>query len=203
MPRTTLQNETIREKRKQSIINAGAKLFAIRGYDNVTSDDIAAEAKCSHGLFYHYFQSKKDLLKTLLIHAKETFLHPIIESYNENEPGSEIFKRTVESVITSINSSEINCYIVFLVLTVPTFNKELNKSFDRKFLSFLMNIIENGQKEGKIISGDPKIIAANFYFMLLGMSYAKIRFQNHDEDNIYNKETFFSLFMNNLEEEGN
>ena len=34
-----------------------------KGYDNATVDDIVKKAKCSHGLFYHYFKNKKEIFK--------------------------------------------------------------------------------------------------------------------------------------------
>lgn len=43
------------------ILNAAAALFAKYGYKKTTVDEIVAEAGISKGLFYHYYQNKKQL----------------------------------------------------------------------------------------------------------------------------------------------
>ncbi len=47
--------------RKNKLILSGLKVFCKKGYDGATINDIVKNAKCSHGLFYHYFDNKKQL----------------------------------------------------------------------------------------------------------------------------------------------
>lgn len=52
----------MRETEKHTlIVNAAAALFAKYGYKKTTVDEIVAAAGISKGLFYHYFQNKKQL----------------------------------------------------------------------------------------------------------------------------------------------
>lgn len=51
------------QKTKKHIYECGIKLIRCRGYDHVTVEDIAKQAKVSVGTFYHYFASKSDLLE--------------------------------------------------------------------------------------------------------------------------------------------
>ena len=64
-PRTTEQNEMIREQRKKAILEAALTVFAQRGYMASTIDQVAAAAEISKGLVYNYFNSKEDLLKEI------------------------------------------------------------------------------------------------------------------------------------------
>lgn len=50
---------------KSRIVSAAWKLFYEHGYGNTTIDDIIELAKTSKGSFYHYFESKDDLLGSL------------------------------------------------------------------------------------------------------------------------------------------
>jgi AcrR family transcriptional regulator len=55
-----------RDARIQSILEASQRVFANHPYDEISVDDIAAEASMSKGLLYHYFTNKRDLyLETL------------------------------------------------------------------------------------------------------------------------------------------
>ncbi len=50
---------------KSRIVSAAWKLFYQYGYENTTIDDIAEISQTSKGTFYHYFNSKDDLLGSL------------------------------------------------------------------------------------------------------------------------------------------
>ena len=50
---------------KSRIVSAAWKLFYQYGYENTTIDDIAEMSQTSKGTFYHYFNSKDDLLGSL------------------------------------------------------------------------------------------------------------------------------------------
>lgn len=54
------QNQT-----KSRIVSAAWKLFYQYGYENTTIDDITELSQTSKGSFYHYFNSKDDLLGSL------------------------------------------------------------------------------------------------------------------------------------------
>lgn len=53
--------KTICDIRKNKLILSGLKVFCKKGYDGATINDIVKSARCSHGLFYHYFENKKQL----------------------------------------------------------------------------------------------------------------------------------------------
>lgn len=64
-PRSAAVNRQRREATRNRITSAALKLFATRGYASTPVDAIVRAAKCSPGLFYHYFPSKQALLQTL------------------------------------------------------------------------------------------------------------------------------------------
>jgi TetR/AcrR family fatty acid metabolism transcriptional regulator len=53
-----------REKRKR-ILDAAIRVFADHGYHAARVGDIAEDAGVAHGLLYHYFASKDDVLRTI------------------------------------------------------------------------------------------------------------------------------------------
>lgn len=50
------------ERTRRKIMEASKKLIASRGFDNVTVDEITAEAGVSKGSFYTYFKRKEDVV---------------------------------------------------------------------------------------------------------------------------------------------
>jgi AcrR family transcriptional regulator len=76
---------------KESLLQAALKVFAQNGYHGSSIADIAKEAKVSKALFYHYFNSKKDLL---VIFAKQRLEEwtPLIENLETiKDPKKRIF----------------------------------------------------------------------------------------------------------------
>lgn len=60
-----LRPET-RSERRQLLIEAAWRCAAVRGFADLTVDDVCAEAGVSKGAFYGYFESKQELLLALL-----------------------------------------------------------------------------------------------------------------------------------------
>lgn len=66
-PRTDTQNEKIREERKQQIMNVALEVIAANGFANASISKIAKEAGISKGLLYNYFESKEDLVFSIML----------------------------------------------------------------------------------------------------------------------------------------
>lgn len=65
MPRSEAQNEALRERSRDRILDAALTLFARHGYDRTSVRMIAREAGVAQGLLYNYFAGKQDLLLAL------------------------------------------------------------------------------------------------------------------------------------------
>ena len=53
------------EDRRRQILDAAVRVFARSGYHGSRVGDIATEAGVAHGLLYHYFASKDEVLETV------------------------------------------------------------------------------------------------------------------------------------------
>lgn len=66
MPRSPKDNQDLRETRRDEILTAARCIFADKGFVGAKIADIAAEAGLSHGLVYHYFETKEAILLALV-----------------------------------------------------------------------------------------------------------------------------------------
>lgn len=62
------------DERKQEIIEAGAKLFAQKGYRTATVNDILKEVGIAKGTFYHYFNSKEEVMNAVINDITSVFM---------------------------------------------------------------------------------------------------------------------------------
>ena len=73
-PRTEEQFQKIREEKKALIMETALELFANEGYHNASINDIAKKAGISKGLIYNYFDSKEELIKTIIFKSFDEFI---------------------------------------------------------------------------------------------------------------------------------
>ncbi len=65
-PRTSDQLFQLKENKKQQILEAALKVFAVHGYNGATINMIAKEAGIAKGLLYSYYESKEKLVEELI-----------------------------------------------------------------------------------------------------------------------------------------
>src|SRR6188472_3276939 len=62
---TLIDRSIAQEEKRNQILEAAVRVFASKGYHTARVGDIAKEAGVAHGLLYHYFSSKEEVLHTV------------------------------------------------------------------------------------------------------------------------------------------
>jgi AcrR family transcriptional regulator len=86
MPRTTEQNEQIRQATRTAIVDAAMVCFARQGYAQTTIRHIAGEADISTGLMYHYFDGKEALLRAVFENCMSVLSGIMVQAYRGSQP---------------------------------------------------------------------------------------------------------------------
>ncbi|MBN2536490.1 MAG: TetR/AcrR family transcriptional regulator [Spirochaetales bacterium] len=122
---------------KERILAITARLFAEKGYDGISTDEIAREAKINKSMIYYYFSSKEGLLISLI--------QQNINIFEESMNNADIPKQgTIRSIIESIISFAIE-YIsqnrnIMLILLQETMLKVPKSKID--IINFITPIWE-------------------------------------------------------------
>jgi AcrR family transcriptional regulator len=66
------------ESRRGRIAGAALSLFATRGYNATSVEEIVAEARVSKSAFYEFFTSKEDCFRELLEHEGGALIHEVL-----------------------------------------------------------------------------------------------------------------------------
>lgn len=156
-----------KEKRKQDILKAGLKIFVRKGYEATKITDIAEEAGMSIGLLYHYFGSIELLYEELInigISGRTGQYFP------EYDDALDYFSKSAKHIFDMVKSDHFIAEL-FLLMNQAQNNPNLPKSIKDKLqqndvIMKSINIIEEGQSEGKIRKGNPMALALAFWLSI-------------------------------------
>ena len=109
------RREREKEQRRESILKAAEKLFFSRGFDDVSVNDIAAEAEVNKALLYYYFEDKKSLYIAIVLRAVRTLKEMVQEIVvNSKTSVEEIYRlRTIFILFASIYPNYHRVYCDF------------------------------------------------------------------------------------------
>jgi AcrR family transcriptional regulator len=135
------------EEKRKLILDAAVRVFARRGYHGARVGDIAQEAGIAHGLLYHYFSSKEDVLQTVF---RENWGELIgrfraVEDADEDAPGklagiAKILLRTWR------NDPALVTVMVREVARSEQLQTQVTEV--REVFAILRRVIEQGQADG-------------------------------------------------------
>lgn len=137
------------EKTKRKIFVTAMNLFKEKGYDNVTVDEIVAEANIAKGTFYIYFPTKAHVVA-------EVFME-FDYCYEESMVKLQDIESSLGQVECLLNDSlEIQKDYVGFDLSVIGYRSQLelhtdySMDADRTFYKYLTDVIRRGQENGEI-----------------------------------------------------
>lgn len=141
--------ELRREKKMQDILDAAFKLFSANGIKSVSIAEIAKKANVSQVSIYNFFESKENL-------ARQAFFNMMDEKMKDLEmlvgsilPFPEKFEKMVFISLESAKDLNEDFYQSELI-SDPSIQKFLEEYSHNKTLPLLMDLIEQGKREGCI-----------------------------------------------------
>lgn len=180
MPKNKIQNEKVKEKRRNEIIVTATKIFAFNNYSSVTIDDITNQLKCSHGLFYHYFENKEDLFIVVMKEAIEVAKKHVYSSAKEETCAIEQIRsivRTTLRITQEKNEYHVAClYLLFnlrlQVNDVP--QKEECRASCVAATDKMVQLIAEAQRDGAAYDDDAGELVLALVSLLKGLFFNRI-----------------------------
>jgi AcrR family transcriptional regulator len=95
------------DERRNELLDIGAKFFATRPYDQVSMEQVSAEAGVSRALLYRYFPSKRDLFAAIYQRAAAQLLEG-----TQVDPGKPVVEWVAEGLDLHIDYFVANSHTV-------------------------------------------------------------------------------------------
>jgi TetR/AcrR family fatty acid metabolism transcriptional regulator len=154
---------TGQEDKRRLILDAAVPLIARHGYHTCRVGDIAEEAGVAHGLLYHYFRSKEELLETIF---RETW-RDVLDAVRSVEESDETARDRLAGVAKILlRSWRRDPDLVRVLVREVTRSSHLQQRIDEIDEAFaeLERIIARGQEEGEFRADlNPRMVSYVFY----------------------------------------
>jgi TetR/AcrR family fatty acid metabolism transcriptional regulator len=163
MLRTLTERPTGHEDKRRLILAAAVRVFARKGYHACRVGDIAEEAGVAHGLLYHYFRSKEELLETIFREMWRDVLAAVRSVEETDETARERLAGIAKILLRSWRRDPD---LVRLFVREVTRGTHLQRQIDEIHEAFagLERIIARGQEEGEFRADvDARMVSFVFY----------------------------------------
>jgi len=121
------RKERDRLRKQQDFFSAAEKLFALKGYENTSVNDIAREAGYAAGTLYLYFSNKDELLVSLLENKLADFQREMAVEIEGTSDPLGAFKKIVFFQIMGMIDYAETFMVIFPILIQPKWWVEHDK----------------------------------------------------------------------------
>jgi AcrR family transcriptional regulator len=148
-----------RDRQRDAILRAAARLFRERGFADTGMRDIAAAADLSAANLYHYFNGKNDLLFYCQDRALDRMLAAIASARRETRAAAArlriVFTAHLQTLLDEIEGATAHLQVDSLP---PALRNAIVRKRDR-YERALRRIIAEGTASGELADMDPAVVA--------------------------------------------
>ncbi len=179
MARNEKLNEKMKEASRQKILSAALKLFAERGPAATKIGDVALEAGVSHGLLYHYFNSKDQIFTELISTAFDKLIEASENLKSMSISAGEKIEMAMRTLINNIEEDNVSVNYHLLVAKassserVPGKVKKILKEKSAIPYKLIADIFRDGQESGEFNKFPAEELALMFWTTIKGLAMQK------------------------------
>ena len=135
------------EEKRKTLLDAAVRVFARAGYHGSRVGDIAEEAGVAHGLLYHYFPSKEEVLQTIFRENWGQLIERFRAVEATDEPAGEKLEGIAKILLrTWRNDPDLVTVMVREVARSPQLESQVVEV--REAFAIVQRIVEQGQRDG-------------------------------------------------------
>ena len=145
------------EEKRRTILRAAVRVFARSGYHTSRVSEIAEEAGIAHGLLYHYFRSKDEVLETVFRETWSALVEAVREVEESGEPAPEQLRQVVAILLDAWRRDPD---LVRVLVREVTRSSELQRRVKEIGQAFeaIERIVRTGQERGELRDDlDPRL----------------------------------------------
>jgi AcrR family transcriptional regulator len=163
MLRTLTERSNGGEDKRRLILEAAVHVFAEKGFHTCRVGDIAERAGVAHGLLYHYFRSKDEVLETIFKETWADILGAARMVEETDEPARERLEGIAKIMLRAWRrDADLVRVVVREVVRSPDLQRRITEIHEA--FSAIERIVARGQADGEFRSDvDARLASFVFY----------------------------------------
>lgn len=150
-------------KTKRKIFETSMKLFAEKGYDATSIEEITANVGVAKGTLYYHFSSKEEIFQFLIEEGVKLLKNSVEIKTEKLENSIDKIKAVVLIEIKVLVKYEDFMTIVLSEIWGNGPRSILCKKYVFEYIQMIEQIVENGINKKEIIDGDKNVIASGIF----------------------------------------
>ncbi len=165
MARRTAEAGTGRGSVPERLLDAATRLFAERGYEGTSVQEIVVSAGVTKGAMYHYFGSKDDLLYEVYARVLRMQTEHLVRISRLDAPVTErVHAAAADVIVTSIANLD-DTVIFFRSMHQLSEEKQREvRSERRRYHEIFRDMVQEGQDAGVFRDDLSADLVVNYYF---------------------------------------
>jgi len=163
--------QELSEIRREQILDAAAVVFARLGFNKARMDDIVQEAGLSKGAVYWYFDSKDEIISTILDRFFERELEDFRKISQGEGPIPTRLMTMMKTLASEIDSISELMPIIYEFYAVAAREEAIRKTIDKYITSYtdlLEELIKEGIERGELKDVSPREVAFSLVALMEG-----------------------------------
>ncbi|SNS07328.1 transcriptional regulator, TetR family [Streptosporangium subroseum] len=150
---------------RQRLLSEATRLFAERGFESTSVQEVVAAAGVTKGAMYHYFDSKDDLLHEIYGRVLRMQMERLTHFADSPGPVAERLYAAASDVVTTTvdNLDDSKIFFRSMHLLAPDTRKSV-RAERRRYHERFRDLVTEGQREGTFRSDTPADIVVDFFF---------------------------------------
>ncbi|HEY2208556.1 MAG TPA: TetR/AcrR family transcriptional regulator [Gaiellaceae bacterium] len=188
------------EEKRRQLLDASVRVFARKGFHASRVGDIAEEAGVAHGLLYHYFKSKDEVLEAVFHDNWSLLLARIAGVEETDEPAADQLRHITAIVLrTWLHLPDVVRVVIREFGRSPELAERIGELAQP--IDSIARVIERGIERGEFKSVDPRVAATVVYGSIdeLLTAWVLDRLPSGEEDVAAAEQTLVEVSLRGLE----
>lgn len=163
---------------RSELIEVARQLFASRGFDNTTMNEIALQSGKGRRTLYTYFRSKSEIFMSVVDVEVSRIIEHVEEILPLNLPADEKLKRYILCRLDQVKDTVVRNGSLKAEFFRDVIKLEhARRRLDVRELTILRSILQQGIDEGTFDIDNASVVAVTIHYALRGLDLPNIRGQ--------------------------
>ena len=173
-------------KTKRKIFEASMKLFAEKGYDATSIEEITATVGVAKGTLYYHFSSKEEIFNFLVEEGVKLLKNSIAIKTSKLDKSIDKIRAIVLIELKILVKYEDFMAIVLSQIWGTGARSQICKKYVFEYITMIEEIVKEGMEKGEIVEGDSNIIASGIFgFVCSSLIYKMRREKEIEIEKVY------------------